>query len=330
MKEMYKYPLVSFISINYNQLKITEEFLQSRFKITYPNYEVIIVDNGSPSDNPDSLKENFPKIRLIKSQKNLGFAGGNNLGIQAARGKYLFFINNDTEVETNFLEPLVDLLEKDINIGMVSPKIKFYFSKDKNTIQYAGATGINPATGRGSKIGSFEIDKGQYNDVRETALGHGAAMMIPMSVIEKVGLMPDIFFLYYEEHDWCEHIKREAYKIYYLGESTVYHKESMSVGKNSPLKMYYMTRGRLLFTRRNTKGVKKISALLFFLFFSLPKNIFKLFFKGEFRLLWAFLSAFFWHIFHYRIKINPQLIFNSEGERKIINTTTQTKIKFAK
>ena len=70
MKEMYKYPLVSFISINYNQLKITEEFLQSIFKITYPNYEVIIVDNGSPSDNPDSLKENFPKIRLIKSQKN--------------------------------------------------------------------------------------------------------------------------------------------------------------------------------------------------------------------------------------------------------------------
>ena len=330
MKEASQYPLVSFISINYNQLKITEEFLYSISQITYPNYEIIIVDNASSLGNVDVLKEKFPKIHLIKSSKNLGFAGGNNLGIQVAKGKYLFFINNDTEVESDFLEPLVDILERDTNIGMVSPKIKFYFSKNKNTIQYAGAVGINPATGRGSKIGSFEFDKGQYDDVRATALGHGAAMMVPMSVVKKVGLMPDIFFLYYEEHDWCEHIKRAGYKIYYIGTSTVYHKESMSVGKNSPLKMYYMTRGRLLFTRRNTKGLKKISALLFFTFFSLPKNKLKLFFKGEFRLLWAFLSAFFWHIVHFQVKKNPRLFVNSKGEREIIDTTVQTKIRFAK
>ena len=319
-------PFVSIISINYNQSQVTLEFLDSIFNITYPFFEVIIVDNGSPSDNPDILKQKFPQINLIKSEKNLGFASGNNLGIQAAKGKYLLFINNDTEVEPDFLEPLVKTISQDATIGMVSPKIKFYFSNDKNTIQYAGAVGINPYTGRGSKIGSFATDQGQYDDIRETALGHGATMMVPMKIIKEVGLMPDIFFLYYEEHDWCEHIKRSGYKVYYVGTSTVYHKESMSVGKNSPLKMYYMTRGRLLFTRRNTHGLKKISALLFFTIFSLPKNKIKLLLHGEFRLLLAFLSAFFWHLTHFKVNKNPRLNDNNE----IINSYTHSKIRFAK
>jgi GT2 family glycosyltransferase len=323
-----KYPLVSIVSINFNQAKMTCEMIESVKQITYPNYEIIIVDNGSPTDKPEEIKEQFPEIKLIVSETNLGFAGGNNLGIKEASGDYILFLNNDTEVEPDFLEPLVDQCLSDPQIGLVSPKINYFFSENKKTIQYAGSIGINPSTGRGEKIGSFHFDKGQYNDIRETQLGHGAAMLIPTKVIKEVGLMPDIFFLYYEEHDWCEKIKQAGYKVWYVGTSTIYHKESMSVGKNSPLRMYYMTRGRLLYTRRNTRGLTKFKALSFFTFLSIPKNTLSLIIHTEFKLLRAFWAAVCWHVFHFNVQIIPKLS-SKNGENIIIDQTIETKVKFS-
>src|SRR5690606_23545936 len=141
----------------------------------------------------------------------------------------------------------------------------FYTITAKKPIPFAGSSGIDPYTMRGEKIGSFQTDLGQYDDIRETSLGHGAAMMVPMKVIRKVGLIPDIYFLYYEEHDWFEMIKRAGYLVFYIGTSTVYHKESMTVGENSALRIYYLTRGRLIYARRNTNGLKWLTNLLFFL-----------------------------------------------------------------
>ncbi|MDQ3292495.1 MAG: glycosyltransferase family 2 protein, partial [Bacteroidota bacterium] len=240
-------PLVSIISVNYNQARITCEMLASLRQITYPNIEVIVVDNASPTDSPEVIKELYPEVNLIRSTQNLGYAGGNNLGILQAKGKYLFFLNNDTEVEPGFLEPLVEFFEKNPEAGIASPKIKYFDSND--IIQYAGSTGINPWTGRSKTIGQHEPDLGQHNASTVTNLADGAAMMIPMEVIRKVGLMPEIYFLYYEEHDWCEMIKRAGYSCHYIAESAILHKESMSVGKISVLKTYYMNRNRLLFIR---------------------------------------------------------------------------------
>ncbi|MFW6348162.1 MAG: glycosyltransferase family 2 protein [Cyclonatronaceae bacterium] len=176
---------------------------------------------------------------------------------------------------------------------------------------------------RGAKIGSFAEDRGQYDKVYDTELGHGAAMMIPMAVIKEVGLMPDIFFLYYEEHDWCEMIKRAGYKVRYVGTSVIYHKESMTVGRNSPIKAYYMVRGRLLFTRRNTKGIKFISSSLFFAFFALPKNALRHLLKGEFTLLKAYLLGVGWHLKGRPAKVNPQLNTTAEGRHTITGDTFQ-------
>lgn len=319
-------PLVSVISINYNNSGLTIEMLQSLDKVTYPNLEIIVVDNGSPTDNPDIIKEKYPNIKFIKSAKNLGFAGGNNLGIKEATGKHVLFLNNDTEVEPDFLEPMVELLESDPSIGLVTPKIKYFFSENKNTIQYAGSIGINLSTGRGEKIGSFEPDTGQYNHIKETALGHGAAMLIPYKVIMEVGLMPDLFFLYYEEHDWTEMIKRAGYKVYYHGLSTIYHKESMSVGKNTPLRTYYMTRGRLIFIRRNARGIQKFFALLFFSLLSVPKNSLSFLLKKEFALFKAFWQGFLWHWNQGNLSINPRLETTNDG-KKIIRNAYQHQIK---
>ncbi len=290
------YPLVSIITINYNQLRLTCELLESLRRVTYPSVEVIVVDNHSDEDPTAEITGKYPEVTLIRSDENLGFAGGNNLGIQAARGEYLLFLNNDTEVDCDFLQPLVGFLESTPGAGAASPKILYHNSGE--TIQYAGSTRIDPITGRSKRIGWMEKDRGQYNTIRETDLAHGAAMMVPRSVVSRVGMMPEFFFLYYEEVDWCESIKKEHYKIYFIPGSRVYHKESMSTGKGSTLKTYYMTRNRLLYMRRHSAGLKKITWILFFLFLSLPKNALKFAFKRDIEHARAFWRGLLWNVTH--------------------------------
>jgi GT2 family glycosyltransferase len=120
--------------------------------------------------------------------------------------------------------------------------------------------------------------------------------------------MAELFFLYYEEVDFCERTKRAGFEIWYCGASKVYHKESMSVGKDSPMKIYYLTRNRIIFTRRNTRGFQKLAALLFFYLISLPKWIITYSMKGQFRLLRSFVKGAIWNIFHYQIYSNTGLI----------------------
>ncbi|HYF66810.1 MAG TPA: glycosyltransferase family 2 protein [Ohtaekwangia sp.] len=289
--------LVSIITINYNQLQYTCELLDSLRRSAYKNIEVIVVDNGSKENPKAIINERYPEVNVIVSSKNLGFAGGNNLGIQAAQGKYLFFLNNDTEIDTNTFQPLISLFESAADAGVASPKI-LYFNSDE-TIQYVGCSNINPYTGRNRREGFKEKDQGQYDTLRTTDLAHGAAMMVPRHVIDQVGLMPELFFLYYEELDWCETIKDAGFKIYVVPESKIYHKESMSVGKNSTLKTYYMTRNRLLFMRRHTSGVMKLSWILFFIFISVPKNSLKFLLRREMKHLKAFWKGSLWNITHH-------------------------------
>ena len=289
-------PLVSIISINYNYPDVTAEMLQSLREATYPNIEIIIVDNASTKGDASVLKEQFPEIVFISSDENLGFAGGNNLGIQKAKGKYIMLLNNDTEVEPGFLEPLVEILEKDPTIGAVSPKIHFYHTP--NTFQYAGYTPLSQYTVRNGGIGYRELDKGQYDEDRETAFAHGAAMMVPMKVIKKVGMMTELYFLYYEELDWGQRIKDAGYKIYYAHQSKIFHKESIATGKASPLKIHYLNRSRIIFMRRNIHGITYLVSLLYLMCISIPKNILTFTIRREWKLLSAYFKAIRWHLKH--------------------------------
>lgn len=289
-------PLVSIITVNYNQAQVTGELLASLRQVTYPNIEVIVVDNASPQQDPRLLKQRYPEISLICSAENAGFAGGNNLGIARAQGKYLLLLNNDTEVEPGFLEPLVELFETNAQAGCASPKI-LYHGTD-NLIQYAGSTGINPWTGRSKTIGQFEKDQRQHNTCRVTSLIDGAAMMVPRKVIQQAGLMPEVYFLYYEELDWCETIKRAGYTCHYVARSRVYHKESVSVGKASVLKTYYINRNRLLFIRRNLKGWQLCTSALIFLLAAVPKLLLLHGAKGEWRHFRAVCQGLGWHLRH--------------------------------
>ncbi|MEO5601028.1 MAG: glycosyltransferase family 2 protein [Cyclobacteriaceae bacterium] len=293
---MERIPRVTIITINYNQLKVTCELLNSLRNLTYPNVEIIVVDNASKENPGEVIKTQYPEVQLIVSAENLGFAGGNNLGIVASTGKYILFLNNDTEVDPAFLEPLVALFETTPTAGAASSKILYYDSD--NTIQYAGSSRIDPFTGRSKRIGFMEKDNGQHNIQQETDLAHGAAMMVPKDVIDKVGMMPEFFFLYYEEVDWCESIKKAGYKIFFVPDSKVYHKESMSIGKKSTLKTYYLTRNRVLYMRRNTSGLKKVAWILFFIVFSLPKNAITFTLQRDVQQGKAFFKGLLWNITH--------------------------------
>ncbi len=319
------FPLVSVISVNYNQSAVTLEMLESFRKVTYPNYEIIIVDNGSPNDNPEIIRNNYPEVNLIKSAENLGFAGGNNLGIKIARGDYLLFLNNDTEVTPGFLEPLVETLENNPDAGMASPLILYHHSPDKRTIQYAGAKKVSLLTGRGRNIGWGEIDTNQYNFTVKTDYAHGAALLLDRKVLDKVGCMPDVYFLYYEELDWCTAMKRKGLYPYFVGKSVIYHKESMSIGKNSAIKLYYITRNRLVYLRRNAPLPKRTVAMMFFLFISLPALIFRLIAKKETRYLKWVWEAIVWNLKgHENIAGFPKLSRDAAGDASLIDTNDLT------
>ncbi|OYU96833.1 MAG: dTDP-Rha--alpha-D-GlcNAc-pyrophosphate polyprenol alpha-3-L-rhamnosyltransferase [Bacteroidetes bacterium B1(2017)] len=298
-------PLVSIITVNYNGLIHTEAFLLSLREITYRNIEIFVVDNAS-TESIKPLIGKFPEAIFIESKENLGFAGGNNLGIRQAKGKYFFLLNNDTELEKGFLEPLVELMESNEKIGIVSSKLVYH--DDPKLIQFAGSLGINMYTGRGFSIGYKELDGPKFDGSYKTQLAHGAAMMFSRKVVEEVGLMAELYFLYYEETDFCERVKRADFEIWYCGASKVFHKESMSVGKSSPMKTYYLTRNRLIFTRRNTSGLQRAGALLFFYFLAFPKGILTFLFKKEFKLLSAFVKGSMWNLTHFHIFYNEGLI----------------------
>lgn len=294
-----RFPLVSVIAINYDHLNDTVEFLESTEKLTYPNVEIIVVDNNSPNEKPtEEVKRRFPKVKFIQSEKNLGFAGGNNLGLKAAKGDYYFLLNNDTLVFSGFLEPIVEFMETHPDAGMASPKVLY---PDGKTLQFAGGSILNPFTGRQISYGMGEPDEGQYDTYYKTNMVHGGALIIPRKVVEKIGLMPEIYFLYYEELDWCESVKRAGYSIYYLGISKILHKESVSTGAESPLKTYYMTRNRLLFMRRNFTGLPAVIGFIFFCFVSVPKNTVHYLLKRKSNLIKPFYQGIFWNFANRKI-----------------------------
>ncbi len=289
------FPFVSIITINFNQLKITCEFLRSLKKLSYPNYEVIVIDNASDEDATQQLTSEFPSVRLYRTIKNLGFSGGNNLGMKLALGEFFFIVNNDTEVvDTNLIEKLIEPMQKDSSIGMVSPKIRYFDCPE--IIQFAGYNKINSFTGRNSQVGDHEVDRGQYNMAGFTHYANGAAMMVNREVAKNVGVFTDHFFLMYEELDWSAQAIKYGYKIYYQAEVYLLHKESMSVGKTSPLKVYYNNRNRVMFMRRNTNSFELTCFLLYLIFLTIPKNIFTFSIKRQFGHLKAFSKAMIWNL----------------------------------
>lgn len=287
---------VSIITVNYNQSLVTQDLLASISSTNaYPAIEIIVVDNGSAVNPVPEWTSQYPDVKFIRSDKNLGFAGGNNIGIAASTGDYLFLVNNDTEFTADLVETLVKTLDDNAKVGMVSPKIRYFDQPD--TLQYMGFTPMNYYTARNNSVGQFEVDEGQYDNLTgPTGYAHGAAMMLRSECIDKAGLMADHFFLYYEEIDWCDRIKRAGYEIWLNTQALIYHKESVSVGRVSALKEYFMNRNRILFIRRNAPFTARIVFYVFFLLVVTPRNIIRYIKIGHADFIKWLFKAIWWNI----------------------------------
>lgn len=291
----YKYD-ISFITINYNGIKDTCELIDSLRKVVRSvHFEVIVTDNASREKEGEEIQKKYNEdVTVINSKTNLGFAGGNNIAIPKAQGRYLMFINNDTIVEEDHFLELIERLESKKTIGMVCPKLRFIW--DNRPIQFAGFTDLSRITLRNSGIGYGEEDQGQHNTAHPTPFAHGAAMLVKREIFETVGPMWEGYFLYYEEMDWSSHITRKGYEIWYEPKCTVFHKESKSVGIDSPMKTYYLTRNRLLYAKRNRTGFIKLLCYIYLTLAAACINSPKFILKGkaqQAKSIWKGLKDFY-------------------------------------
>lgn len=277
--------MVSIITVNYNGYKDTCELIDSFIEYENFPYEFIVWDNDSKGDDVRLLVEkNYPEnVRIIAGNANLGFAGGNNAAYKYSNGEYILYINNDTVIKEPVLENMVSLLAEREKAGIVSSKIKFFYNPD--ILQYAGYSPMNYYTVSNFQIGNGEKDEGQYDKPERTNYANGACMMIKRTVAEKAGFIPEIYFMFYEELDWCEKIKKAGYEIWYQPLSEVYHKEGMSIKMNTPFRYYYLSRSRILFARRNNKGIVLIISLLYMLFAVFLRDTAKCIIHGDFKML---------------------------------------------
>jgi len=247
-------PLVSIIIPHFNNFSIISECLESLEKITYQNYEIIVVDNCSNDDSYNLINKNFKNINLFKTDLNLGFSGGCNFGSNFARGKYLLFLNNDTIHNPNFIEPLVQALEENRNIASVQPKINNY--DQNNFFDYAGASGgyidylVYPYC-RGRIFDTIEKDSSQYNDIVKVFWTSGTAFLTRKIFFKFVKGFDEKLFCHMEEIDYCWKNYLRGYENYVIPTSVIYHKGGKTLNYNNSYKKYLNHRNSIILLLTN-------------------------------------------------------------------------------
>lgn len=248
-------PQVTLILLNWNGLADTLACLESLAGLDYPAYELLVVDNCSGDDSPAAIREHFPAVTVIENGANLGFAGGNNVGLRWAleRGSdYALLLNNDTTVASDFLRRLVSAAESDPQVGIAGPTIYYYDRPDR--IWSAGGS-IDWQRGRTRMLALDERDGGQLGaEPRPVDFVTGCALLVKRAVLERVGLLDERFFTYYEETEWCVRARRAGFHIIHVPPAKIWHKIPLDARDSSPAVHYYMVRNRLLFLKSARAG----------------------------------------------------------------------------
>lgn len=268
-----KFPKVSIIVVNWNGKNDTIECIKSLKLLDYPNYDIIVVDNGSTDGSQKVLKKKFPDITLIELKENIGYGGAANEGIKLAikRGSdYVFPINNDIILDKNLLKELVRVAESDPKIGMVCPKILWYDRPDW-ICSIAGRVDLKFMIQLPKHIGNIP-DRGQYDKIME--VDAAGIFLVKKEVVERVGMFDPNYFLYLEDFDWCIRVRRAGYRIIYVPTAIMYHKGSASVGgPSSPIPIYYNTRNRFLLISKNFGKFNLIFFIVLFFTITFPIRI---------------------------------------------------------
>ncbi len=247
--------LVSIVILNWNGQQHLEHFLPALLRFTsHPGAELVIADNGSTDGSLSFLEKEYPRIRLIKLEKNYGFSGGYNRAVEQIDASYVLLLNSDIEVSEGWLEPMIELMESDPAVAACTPKILDF--KRKTHFEYAGAAGgfmdrYGYPFCRGRLFDQLEEDKGQYQDSVDLFWGSGACLMVRSDLYRESGGLDEQFFAHMEEIDLCWRLQRMGYRIRFVPSSTVYHVGGATLQRGNPFKTFLNFRNNLLLLYKN-------------------------------------------------------------------------------
>lgn len=249
-------PRVAIIILCYNGLADTLACLASLEQLRYPRerYTLVVVDNASHDDTPQRVREAFPAAVMIENGANLGFAAGNNVGLRYAYTEgfdYALLLNNDTEADPDLLHGLIAEAEADPQVGIVGPTIYYYAEPD---LIWSAGGWVDWRRGT-SRMDGGERERGQYAAARDVDFVTGCALLVRRAVIERVGLLDERFFMYYEETEWCVRAARAGFRIRHAPAARLWHKIPLDARFDKEYLAYYMTRNRLLFLWATRAGL---------------------------------------------------------------------------
>jgi GT2 family glycosyltransferase len=240
---MHQNPLASIIIPTWNGIEYIEDCLNSLLNQDYPDFEIIVVDNDSSDGTPDWVAERFPTITLIRNERNLGFAGGVNAGLRAARGDVLMLFNQDAAAQPEWVRAMVLGLTASPDVGIAGCKIYYWGGK---TIWHAGVIFPDPRM-QVVHRGDGETDHGQYEQPVDVDAVTGAAMAIRRGVLDAIGLLDEDYFVYFEDIDFCLRAKEASYRVVYLPQAVAQHHVATSLGFGSLQIFERYHRSRILF-----------------------------------------------------------------------------------
>ncbi len=256
---------VAVVILSWNGVDFLKQFLPSVVASTYSNLDIYVIDNASTDSSIPYLKENFPKVKIIALESNLGFTGGYNAGLKQIESDYYVLLNQDVEVTPEWVQPVIDLMETDQSVGACQPKIKAYHQKSH--FEYAGAGGgfidqYGYPFCRGRIFDTVEEDKGQYDTNIPIFWATGACLFIRSKLYHELGGLDEALFAHMEEIDLCWRLQNIGHKIMYCKDSTVYHVGGGSLPQGNPRKTYLNFRNNLIIMSKNIKGLGKVRLLI--------------------------------------------------------------------
>lgn len=293
-------PLVSILIVNFNGIRFLKNCFNSLRNCTYPNLEILFIDNCSTDNSVEFVNQNYPEVKVIQNAENFMFARGNNEGIKIAKGKYICLLNNDVEVDAGFIEPIIDVFEKYPKVGACQSKL--LEMQNRNHLDYTGACGgyidwFGYTFLRGRIMNETESDQGQYDESVAIFWTSGACMFIRREALQPSGLLDEDFQLHMEEIDLCWRLKLNGWNLYSIPDSKIWHHGGGTLNHNDPIKIYYNFRNNIFMLAKNLSSLN--------LFIRLPLRfildaiaLLRSLILFQFKMAIAILKAYSWILTH--------------------------------
>ncbi len=298
---------VIVLILSYNGKKLLDDSISSYLQNNYDNFEVVIIDNGSTDQTKEYVESKWPEVKVLRTEVNLKYSGGFNFGLEYAFGEqkadYVLITNNDVKVDSNIIKATVEVAESNTKVAFVTGKVYYY--DDPEVFQTCGRE-WEEKNWRGDDIGIGEKDKGQYDSVRELPWCDDIFWLVNKDIYDKVGGYNTEFAFQAEDFEWQIRAKKEGYKIYYTPDAKLWHKESVTIGKVSPFKMYYNFRNPLIahMMHREYKDFKHYYRdKRKYLFILTIKTLFNFRISYTLKSWQGFFSALNWGLKNKRIKL---------------------------